>query len=52
MTSEDLRNMIPQEYRDFRADVLKQYDVDGESLRGGGDSKKKRFDLIQDLEKI
>ena len=28
MTSEDLRNMIPQEYRDFRADVLKQYDVD------------------------
>ena len=27
MTSEDLRNMIPQEYRDFRADVLKQYDV-------------------------
>ena len=34
MTSEDLRNMIPQEYREFRADVLKEYDVDGESLRG------------------
>ena len=43
MTSEDLRNMIPQEYRDFRADVLKQYDVDGESLRGGGDSKEKEI---------
>ena len=43
MTSEDLRNMIPQEYRDFRADVLKQYDVDGESLRGEGDSKKKEI---------
>ena len=39
MTSEDLRNMIPQEYRDFRADVLKQYDVDGEILRGGGEAK-------------
>ena len=43
MTSEDLRNMIPQEYRDFRADVLKQYDVDGESLRGGRDSKEKEI---------
>ena len=43
MTSQDLRNMIPQEYRDFRADVLKQYDVDGESLRGGGDSKEKEI---------
>jgi NAD(P)H-dependent flavin oxidoreductase YrpB (nitropropane dioxygenase family) len=43
MTSEDLRNMIPQEYRDFRADVLKQYDIDGESLRGGGDSKEKEI---------
>ena len=43
MTSEDLMNMIPQEYRDFRADVLKQYDVDGESLRGGGDSKEKEI---------
>jgi len=43
MTSEDLRNMIPQEYRDFRADVLKQYDVDGESLRGGMGSKEKEI---------
>jgi NAD(P)H-dependent flavin oxidoreductase YrpB (nitropropane dioxygenase family) len=32
--------MIPQEYRDFRADVLKQHDVDGESLRNPSDSKK------------
>ena len=39
MTSEDLRNMIPQEYREFRADVLKEYDVDGESLRGGKEAK-------------
>ena len=46
MTSEDLRNMIPQEYRDFRADVLKQYDVDGEILRGGGEAK--NIDLASD----
>ena len=39
MTSEDLRNMIPQEYREFRADVLKEYNVDGESLRGGEEAK-------------
>ena len=39
MTSEDLRNMIPQEYRDFRADVLKDHDVDGEILRCGGEAK-------------
>jgi len=29
----DWAQMIPQEYRDFRADVLKQYDLDGEDLR-------------------
>ena len=40
VSSEDLINMIPQEYRDFRADVLKQHDVDGESLRNPSDSKK------------
>ena len=39
LTSEDLRNMIPQEYREFRADVLKGYDIDGESLRGGEDAR-------------
>ncbi len=39
ITSEDLINMIPQKHRDFRADVLKEYDVDGEILRGGGESK-------------
>ncbi len=38
-TSEDSRDMIPQEYRDIRADVLKQYDVDGEILRGGSEAK-------------
>ena len=36
--------MIPQEYRDFRADVLKQHDVDGESLRNPSDSKKVEMD--------
>ena len=40
----DLINMIPQEYRDFRADVLKQHDVDGESLRNPSDSKKVEMD--------
>ncbi len=39
ITSEDLINMIPQKHRDFRADILKEYDVDGEILRGGGESK-------------
>ena len=29
----DLGSMIPQEYRDFRADVLKDYKIDGEDLR-------------------
>ena len=28
-----LASMIPQEYRDFRADVLKKHDIDGEDLR-------------------
>ena len=28
----DLGSMIPQEYRDFRADVLKHYKIDGEDL--------------------
>ncbi len=44
VSSEDLINMIPQEYRDFRADVLKQHDVDGESLRNSSDSKKVEMD--------
>ena len=29
----DLAAMIPQEHRDFRADVLNKYDLDGEELR-------------------
>ena len=45
-TSEDLRNMIPQEYREFRADVLKEYDIDGESLRYSSESKD--FELKSD----
>ena len=35
--------MIPQEYRDFRAEVIKRYDGEGESFRGGGDSKEKEM---------
>ena len=35
-----LRDMIPQEYRDFRADVLKEYDVNGEHLRSGDESER------------
>ena len=34
LKSEDWAAMIPQEYRDFRADTLKKYEVDGEDLRG------------------
>ena len=37
---DDLRDMIPQEYRDFRADVLKEYDVNGEHLRSGDESER------------
>ena len=33
----DLGSMIPQEYRDFRADVLKDYKIDGEDLRRQSD---------------
>mgnify|MGYP001242411387 FL=1 len=33
LNPEDWANMIPQEYRDFRADVLNKYKLDGESLR-------------------
>tara|TARA_B100000029_G_scaffold516206_1_gene627649 strand:- start:10868 stop:12007 length:1140 start_codon:yes stop_codon:yes gene_type:complete len=36
---EDWAQMIPQEYRDFRADVLKQYELDGEELRKQTTSK-------------
>ena len=33
LATDDLRAMIPQEHRDFRADVLNKYDLDGEELR-------------------
>ena len=36
----DLREMIPQEYRDFRADVLQEYDVNADHLRNSEDSAK------------
>ncbi|MDA9046205.1 nitronate monooxygenase, partial [Gammaproteobacteria bacterium] len=37
---QDLREMIPQEYRDFRADVLQEYDVSADHLRNSEDSAK------------
>ena len=37
---QDLREMIPQEYRDFRADVLQEYDVNADHLRNSEDSAK------------
>ena len=40
LTSNDLRSMIPQEHREFRADVLEQYDIDANDLRSIKDSEK------------
>ncbi len=36
---DDLRSMIPQEYRDFRSDILNEYELDGESLRSDSKSE-------------
>ena len=55
----DLREMIPQEYRDFRADVLQEYDIDADYLRNSEGSAKteknsnailgKGFEIAQDV---
>jgi Dioxygenases related to 2-nitropropane dioxygenase len=40
LTTDDLRAMIPQEHREFRADILEQHDIDAVDLRGGDASEK------------
>ena len=40
LTTDDLRAMIPQEHREFRADILEQHDIDAADLRGGDASEK------------
>ena len=36
----DLRAMIPQEHREFRADILDRHDIDSSDLRGDTESQK------------
>ena len=40
LSTNDLREMIPQEYREFRADILEQHDIDASDLRKSDDSQK------------
>ena len=40
LSTNDLREMIPQEHREFRADILEQHDIDASDLRKSDDSKK------------
>ena len=39
LSIDDLRTMIPQEHRDFRADLLEQHDINASDLRSSDDSK-------------
>ena len=39
LTTDDLRAMIPQEHRDFRSDILEQYDLQASDLRSSENSK-------------
>ena len=39
LTTDDLRAMIPQEHRDFRSDILEQYDLQASDLRSNEGSK-------------
>ena len=39
LSTDDLRTMIPQEHRDFRADLLEQHNINASDLRSGDDSK-------------
>jgi hypothetical protein len=41
LTTDDLRAMIPQEHREFRADILEQHDIDSSDLRGDAESQKR-----------
>ena len=40
LTTDDLRSMIPQEHREFRADILEQHNIDASELRGDEESQK------------
>ena len=40
LTTNDLRAMIPEEHREFRADILEQHDIDAADLRNGDASEK------------
>ena len=40
LTTDDLRAMIPQEHREFRADILDRHDIDSSDLRGDTESQK------------
>ena len=40
LSTNDLREMIPQEHREFRADILEQHDIDASDLRKSDDSEK------------
>ena len=39
LSTDDLRTMIPQEHRDFRADLLEQHDINASDLRSVDESK-------------
>ena len=39
LATDDLRAMIPQEHRDFRADLLEQHDINASDLRSDEESK-------------
>ena len=39
LSTDDLRTMIPQEHRDFRAALLEQHDINASDLRSGDESK-------------
>ena len=40
LTTDDLRAMIPQQHREFRADVLEKHDIEANDLRSEVDSQK------------
>ena len=40
LTTDDLRAMIPQEHREFRADVLEKYDIEANDLRSDAESQR------------
>ena len=40
LTTDDLRAMIPQEHREFRADVLEKHDIEANDLRSDAGSQR------------